>query len=111
MKIRELPKKRWFKIVRNKYFLIGLVFVGWMLFLDSNSWLVHRELNNQIEDLEEEKSYYSTQIQKDRSILKKLSDSVELEKFARQEYFMKRENEEIFIIEYSDSLKIAKKDE
>lgn len=104
MKLKHLKGKKWFRIISNKYVLILTAFVVWMLFLDSNSWLVHHELNSQIEDLNDSKEYYSKQIAKDKVILKKLHDSIELEKFARQEYFMKRENEEIYIIEYADSV-------
>ena len=79
-----------------------VAFVFWMFFLDSNSWLIHHELNLEIEDLEKNKQFYVDEINKDKAIINKLSDSLELEKFARNEYFMKRENEEIYIIEYEE---------
>ena len=84
--------------------LVLLAFVFWMLFLDSNSWIIHHELNSEIDDLNKNKEYYLNQINKDKAIIEKLNDSLELEKFARQEYYMKRENEEIFIIEYKDTI-------
>ena len=84
--------------------LVLLAFVFWMLFLDSNSWLIHHELNSEVDDLNKNKEYYLNQINKDKAIIEKLNDSLELEKFARQEYYMKRENEEIFIIEYNDTI-------
>ncbi|TDN87956.1 cell division protein FtsB [Salegentibacter sp. 24] len=80
--------------------LLILIFGGWMFFLDSNSWLIHNELNQEIEELEENRQYYRNEISKDKAIIKQLQDSVEMEKFARQQYYMKRPNEEIFIIEY-----------
>ena len=80
--------------------LVSLAFVFWMLFLDSNSYLIHRELDTEIDDLEKNKAYYLNEISKDKAIMETLNDSLELEKFARREYFMKRENEEIFIIEH-----------
>ena len=83
--------------------LVLLAFIFWMLFLDSNSWLIHHELNSEIDDLNKNKEYYLNQINNDKAIIEKLNDSLELEKFARQEYYMKRENEEIFIIEYEDT--------
>ena len=76
-----------------------------MLFFDANSWLIHHELNTEVEDLENEKEYYKKEIVKDNKDLKKLSTEEGLEKFAREEYYMKRDNEEIYIIEYEDSLK------
>ncbi|SHI98831.1 Cell division protein FtsB [Mesonia phycicola] len=105
MTLKKLRQKRWFKIISNKYVLILLVFSFWMLFLDSNSWLVHEELNQDLNKLQNNKEYYQTEIKKDKAIIEGLNDSSELEKFAREEYYMKRENEEIFIIEYEDSVK------
>lgn len=100
MKLKELRKKPWFKFISNKYVLLSLIFAGWMLFLDSNSWLIHHELNQNIEELQGNKEYYQKEIAKDKAIIKQLKDSVELEKFARQKYFMKRPDEDIYIIEY-----------
>ncbi|QHI39047.1 hypothetical protein IMCC3317_44470 [Kordia antarctica] len=78
-----------------------------MLFLDANSWFsTHGELNRQIELLEKQKENLQLEITKDRENIKKFSSMEELEKFARERYFMKKENEEIYIIEYADSLKI-----
>ena len=102
--LKKLRDKKWFRIASNKYLLVLLGFVMWMLFLDTNSWLIHRELNAEIDELEKNKKYYLDQINSDKAIMEQLNDSLELEKFARQEYYMKRENEEIYIIEYGDSL-------
>ena len=97
------PFKNWFVLI-----LVG--FVVWMLFFDANSWFIHNELNNDIEALEDEKEYYKREIEKDNKAIKKLSTEEGLEKFAREEYYMKRDNEEIFIIEYEDSLKVKQND-
>jgi cell division protein DivIC len=102
MKFKEIRKNKWFRIISNKYLLVLVAFLFWMFFLDSNSWLIHHELNNEIDALEKNKQYYVNEISKDKAVINKLSDSLELEKFARNEYYMKRENEEIFIIEYKD---------
>lgn len=102
MKLKKLRSNKWFRIASNKYLLVTLAFTFWMLFLDSNSWLVHRELNMEIDDLNKNKNYYLDQISHDKAIMNKLDDSLELEEFARREYFMKRENEEIFIIEHAE---------
>ena len=100
---KHLKNKKWFRIASNRYVLVLSGFIVWMLFLDTNSWLIHRELDAEIEELEENKRFFSDQIQADQAILEQLNDSLELEKFARQEYFMKKEKEEIYIIEYSNS--------
>ncbi|WP_378185023.1 septum formation initiator family protein [Aquimarina sp. W85] len=93
-----------FAILFNKYVLIILVFVIWMLFLDTNSWLIHRELDGEIQELKNNREYYIKEIIKDQKDIKVLKDSSELEKFARETYFMKRDDEEIYIIEYQDSI-------
>ncbi|WP_425549099.1 FtsB family cell division protein [Aquimarina addita] len=93
-----------FAIFLNKYVLIVLVFMVWMLFLDANSWFTHRELDQEIKELKDNKEYYKKEIIKDQKDIKTLKDSNELEKFAREEYFMKRDDEEIYIIEYEDSI-------
>lgn len=100
MRLKEIRRKKWVRVVSNKYLLVLVAFIFWMLFLDSNSYLIHHELNEEINALEKNKEFYLNEISKDKTIIEKLNDSLELEKFARSEYFMKRENEEIFIIEH-----------
>jgi len=85
--------------------------VIWILFVDTNSWLIHRELDQEIKELKGNKEYYEKEIVKDQKNIKILKDSSELEKFAREKYFMKRDNEEIYIIEYEDSIPNKKKDD
>ena len=106
--VKSKNKNRWFKPFKNGFVIALVLFTGWMLFMDNNSWFIHNELNNEIESLEDEKEYYQKEIEKDNKAIKKLSTKNGLEKFAREEYYMKRENEEIFIIEYEDSLKTKK---
>ncbi len=98
-------KSRFLKPFKNVFILILFVFIVWMLFFDANSYLIHHELNSDIDALETEKEYYQKEIEKDKKAIKKLSTEEGLEKFAREEYYMKRDSEEIFIIEYEDSLK------
>ncbi|MFD0989802.1 septum formation initiator family protein [Mariniflexile jejuense] len=106
----SILKHKLLKPFKNIFILILAVFVVWMLFFDANSWLIHHELNNDIDALESEKEYYQKEIEKDNKAIKTLNNKEGLEKFAREEYYMKRENEEIYIIEYEDSLKTKKDD-
>ncbi|AXP81439.1 Cell division protein FtsL [Mariniflexile rhizosphaerae] len=103
-------KHKIFKPFKNIFILILAVFIVWMLFFDANSWLIHHELNTDIDALESEKEYYKKEIEKDNKAIKTLSTKEGLEKFAREEYYMKRDNEEIYIIEYEDSLKTKEND-
>jgi hypothetical protein len=75
-----------------------------MLFFDDNSYLVHRKFNKEIEDLESTIIFYEEKLFLDKEMIKNLQDSLELERFAREKYLMKRENEDIYIIEF-DTIK------
>ena len=102
---KEIKKKKWFSILTNIYILILTVFVVWMIFFDTNSLLIHMELKKEINKLEKQKEFLEDEIEKDKEIIDRLSDPEELEKFAREQYYLKKKNEEIYIIEYQDSLK------
>lgn len=88
------------KFLKNSYVIIIIIFVIWMIFFDSNSILVHNELNNDINDLNNQKEYYKNEIERDNIELNQIKTDSGLEKYAREKLFMKRENEEIFIVEY-----------
>jgi len=108
MNWKEIKNKKWFKVVAlfsSIYILILTAFVVWMVFFDTNSLRIHMELRNEIEKLEKQKKYLKEQIDQDKKVIEKLSDPEELEKFAREQYYLKKKNEEIYLIEYEDSLK------
>ena len=104
MTFKQFKNKPIVKFTTNKYIIVVSIFIVWMFFFDENSMLNHREFNKEIDKLNSEKEYYKTQIKQDKELINKLENKEELEKFAREEYNMKRENEEIYIIEY-DTLK------
>ena len=88
------------KFLKNSYVIIIIIFFIWMIFFDSNSILVHNELNNDIRELNEQKTYYKNEISKDNIELEMIQSDSGLEKYAREKLFMKKDNEEIFLIEY-----------
>ena len=99
-------KKPWLKIVSNKYLLISLLFGVWMLFLDNYSYMDQRQINNQIDELQVNKKYYQDEIRKDKENIKLLKNQDQVEKYAREKYYMKKDSEDIYIIEYEgDTLK------
>ena len=104
MTINTLKNNKVFKILTNIFVLIFIPFLIWMLFFDENSYLVHRKFNSEIKDLESTVSFYKTKIAEDKATIIKLNDSLQLERFAREQYLMKKENEDIYIIEF-DTIK------
>jgi len=111
VKFSELKQKKWFKIISNTYVLIFLLFLVWMAFFDTNSYFIHKELNDDIKKLEENKEIFRKETEKDKAFIKRMEDSMEMEKFAREKYYLKKEKEDIYIIEHEDSLKNSKNDE
>lgn len=105
MKLSNIKNNKWIKIISNKYLLIIVGFGVWMVFFDTNSFLIHRELDKEIEGLENNAEFYQKEIDHDKSFMKKMEDSNEKEKFAREKYYLKKENEDIYIIEHEDSIK------
>ena len=90
--------KNFLRKLKNPFIFIGLLFLLWMLFFDSNSYLNHRKLSKSIKQLEKDKLHYRNEIQKDSIAIEELSSPKGLEKYAREKYHMKKENEEIFLI-------------
>ena len=69
-----------------------------MIFLDNYSYFDHRILDQQIEDLEDNAAYYKEEIKKDKENIKQLKNPEQIEKYAREKYYMKKDSEDIFII-------------
>lgn len=88
------------KFLGSKYTLVFLFFTVWMLFLDNQSYLDQRILNKQIDELEDNKTYYKEEIAKDKQSIKKLKNPGQTERYAREKYYMKRDSEDIYIIEF-----------
>lgn len=106
----SIKNKTWFKFASNKYVLVLLVFIVWMLFLDNYSYLDHRLLNNQIDELNRQKEYYKKEISNDQINIKQLKDPAQIEKYAREKYFMKKDSEDVYIIEFEgDTIKKKEK--
>ncbi|MDZ4146834.1 MAG: septum formation initiator family protein [Flavobacteriaceae bacterium] len=99
MSIKELFGNKYFRFFTNRYLVVGVFFVVWMIFLDANSYFIHRELSKEIDKLDEKKLFFSKEIEQDKKAIQEFKDSEKLEEYARDKFFMKRENEDIFIIE------------
>ncbi|MEE3035587.1 MAG: septum formation initiator family protein [Bacteroidota bacterium] len=97
-------KKFLSKIRNHIYLVIFLIFLIWMLFLDTHSMKIHMELNQEINELEREKEELKNLIIKDERNINQLKTLDSLERFAREKYGHKREEETIFYIEFEDSI-------
>ncbi len=88
-----------FRKLRNKYIITGIIFAIWVLFIDQNN-LVERFQNlREKRQLEQDKAYYIEKKEEDAARLRELKTNDEnLEKFAREQYLMKKKNEDVFII-------------
>ena len=93
-------KSKFIKFIKSTYGIIIILFIIWMIFFDSNSLLVHNDLNNDINKLNEQKSYYNSEIDKDKKELNMIQTDTGLEKYAREKLYMKKDNEDIFIIQF-----------
>ena len=95
-------KKKYKKIpslIKNKYSLTAISFIIWLVFFDSHNWIKQYELKKEIKSLEKEKKFYENEIYKDSVALHQLSTNPKTqEKFAREKFFMKKDNEDIIVI-------------
>ena len=93
-------------IITNKYLLASVFFVVWMLFFDQRDYFQQRDRQEELKKLEAKKQYYVQEIEKTKKELQDLQNNpAALEKFAREHYLMKKDGEDLYIIEDSSSLK------
>ncbi len=90
---------RFVNLIKNKYFLATIAFLVWMLFFDRNDIMSQYEYRTQLNQLEQEKEFYTKEIQQVTTDLQELSSNrAKLEKFAREKYHMKKDNEDVYVI-------------
>jgi cell division protein DivIC len=93
-------------LFKNKYFVSVVVFVVWISFFDRNDLFTQYDRKKELQKLEKSKDYYETEITSTKKELRDLNNNpTVLEKFAREKFFLKRPNEEIFIVEDSNTVK------
>lgn len=88
------------KFIRNRYTLTILAFIVYMFVSQRYNWSERLEIQKELDDLRAERDYYQKElnkVQQERNAL--LNDSLQLEKLAREKYFMKRDNEQVYIID------------
>ena len=97
MKFPEYQKVSDF--IKNKYFFASIIFAVWILFLDKNNVVDHIRNHRKVQNLTEQKEFYKERISIDKQKLEYLNSGIEnLEKFAREQYYMAKPGEEIFVV-------------
>ena len=91
--------KKIISVFKNKYLLTIIGLAVWVIFFDKNDLNTQIELRKEVAQLEEERNYYAHEISEITADIRDLTTNPKtLEKFAREKYLMKRDNEEIFVI-------------
>jgi cell division protein FtsB len=85
--------------LKNKYVIASVAFLVWISFFDRNDFITTHSYQSKLEALQKEKRYYEEEIGKNKTELNDLMTNRDnLEKYGRENYFMKKDNEEIFVI-------------
>jgi cell division protein DivIC len=86
-------------IFRNKYFLTLIIFIIWLTLLDTNNLIERYQQLRDLHKLKQDREYYTKKIEEDKRKLNELkTDNDNLEKFAREQYRMKKKNEDLYIV-------------
>ena len=91
-------RNKLFKFFKSTFGIIIILFIIWMIFFDTNSLRVHIDLTKEINKLNNQKTYYKDEITKDRKELNMLQTDSGIEKYARENLYMKKDNEDIYLI-------------
>ena len=87
------------KILGYKFFVAFALFLAWIIFFDENSIIAHRRNKQRLQELTQQKVYYKERIESDKQKLEDLNSGLEeLEKFAREQYYMSKPGEDVFIV-------------
>lgn len=94
-----------FAIFSNRYLLAITAFVIWIVFFDESNFFIQRQRKGELNQLNKKIEYYKTQVAETKQELSNLqNDPTMLEKYAREKYYMKRDNEEVFVFDSSNTV-------
>jgi cell division protein FtsB len=87
------------RFLKNKYLIATVLFLVWMLFFDHNNIFLHLQYRKELNELKTSKKYYQEQIDKTREEVELIKTNPQaLEKVAREQYLMKKDNEDVFVV-------------
>ncbi len=97
--MKEQLSKIWFYVKKYKYLITSVFFIVWILFLDQTGIMFKSKLNKEINFLEKRKAFYTEEIEKNEKYYQDLlTNPATKERLAREEYYMSKDNEDVFII-------------
>lgn len=92
--------KKVFSFITNKFVLTLVAFLAWMVYFDQNDWMAQQTRKKELQDLNDNIAYLSTEIgQMEKELEGMNKDPKVLEKYAREQYRMKKDDEDIYIFE------------
>jgi cell division protein FtsB len=96
--LKKVNFKKLVPYLKNRYFMTAFVFLIWMTFFDKNDMFTLYSYRSELGKLKTDKAYYTSEIEKNKADMQELmSDPEHLEKYAREHYLMKKDNEDIFL--------------
>lgn len=95
------------KYFKNKYLIVSILFVVWMLFFDHNNLFLHLQYRSELSALNQKKKYYIEQIENTQHDIEMMKTNLAWkEKFARELYLMKKDNEDLYLIKEDDEVTV-----
>jgi len=92
--------KKLFRILTNKYLVTAVAFVVWTVYFDQNDWITLQQKQKELNGLKDNIAYLSNEIDRmnaERNDL--LTNPKKLEQYARENYRMKHEGEDVYVID------------
>ena len=87
------------KIIKNKFVIAITFFITWMSFFDPKDWSTIAQKQEKLDKLQLSEANLKTEIYETKKELSQLRTSAEtIEKYARENYYMKKDNEDVFIV-------------
>lgn len=87
------------QFLKNKYFLVAVFFLVWMGFFDQNDWVNRKKVDLDIKSMTRDKEFFISEVEKLKEVEKDLLyNEEELERYARETYFMKKADEDLYVI-------------
>ena len=97
--------KKFKKIITNKYLLAGTAFLVWIIFFDQNSMMLQFRKTRELNQLKKSEKTMTQQIEQTKYELQLLKTNPStLERYAREKYMMRKDNEDLFVVTIDSSL-------